>query len=68
MVGSFTVIAPAPCLSDINTDGATNVTDLLSLLGAWGSCPAPCGQDLNNSGDVNVTDLLLLLSAWGPCP
>ena len=27
------------CLSDINGDGPTNVTDLLLLLGGWGVCP-----------------------------
>lgn len=68
MVGTFTVLTAAPCPSDINTDGQTNVTDLLALLGAWGTCLAPCGPDIDESGSVNVTDLLALLGAWGACP
>ncbi|MCH7546894.1 MAG: hypothetical protein IID30_10895, partial [Planctomycetes bacterium] len=56
------------CLADITGDGTVNVTDLLSLLGAWGSCPAPCPPDINADGTVNVTDLLDLLGAWGACP
>jgi len=27
------------CLADVNFDGQVNVTDLLILIGAWGSCP-----------------------------
>lgn len=58
----------APCLSDINSDTNVNVTDLLALLAAWGSCPSPCPPDINSDGSVNVTDLLALLGDWGPCP
>ena len=54
--------------SDTNGDCRVNVTDLLLLLGAWGSCPAPCPPDINNDGNVNVTDLLTLLAGWGACP
>ena len=58
----------APCPADINVDTNVNVTDLLALLAAWGSCPPPCPPDINNDGFVNVTDLLALLGAWGSCP
>lgn len=54
------------CLGDINNDGAVDVSDLLVLLGAWGSCP-DCSSDLNGDGVVDVSDLLVLLGAWGPC-
>ena len=54
------------CPADINDDGIVNVTDLLSLLGDWGSCPG-CGGDINGDDVVNVTDLLILLGDWGPC-
>jgi len=57
-----------PCPADINGDGATNVTDLLALLAAWGPCPGGCAADINGDETVNVTDLLALLAAWGPCP
>ena len=49
---------------DFNLDGVVNVTDLLSLLGAWGVCPG-CPEDTNLDGLVNVTDLLTLLANWG---
>ncbi len=53
---------------DLDGDGAVNVVDLLSLLGAWGPCPAPpasCAADLDGDGAVGVTDLLSLLAEWG---
>jgi T5SS/PEP-CTERM-associated repeat protein len=54
-------------LGDLNGDGVVNVSDLLLLLGAWGTCPSSgsCPADLNNDGVVNVSDLLLLLANWG---
>jgi hypothetical protein len=55
-----------PCLGDINSDGVIDVSDLLVLLGAWGSCPG-CAADINGDGVVDVSDLLVLLGAWGPC-
>ncbi|MCH7547106.1 MAG: hypothetical protein IID30_11970, partial [Planctomycetes bacterium] len=56
------------CTADFSGDGQVNVTDLLSLLGAWGICQSPCAVDTNGDGQVNVTDLLVLLSGWGTCP
>ncbi len=51
---------------DLNGDGIVDVTDLLLLLGAWGSCSGdPCPADLNGDGTVNVADLLILLGNWG---
>jgi hypothetical protein len=57
-----------PCaLGDLNCDGVVNVSDLLILLGAWGTCAEPnnCLADLNDDGIVNVSDLLILLANWG---
>ena len=56
------------CTADFSGDGQVNVTDLLSLLGAWGMCQSPCAVDTNGDGQVNVTDLLVLLAGWGACP
>ena len=61
------VAADNICIGDLNEDGLVNVTDLLMLLGAWGT-DGP-GADLAESFDiVNVSDLLVLLGAWGECP
>jgi len=52
---------------DLNGDGVVNVSDLLLLLGEWGTCADPndCPADLNDDGVVNVSDLLILLANWG---
>ena len=55
-------------VADYNFSGSVNVTDLLRLLGTWGSCPPPCDMDLDFNGTVNVDDLLTLLGDWGDCP
>ena len=53
--------------SDYNYDGRVNVSDLLTLLSAWGNCPVSsiCPADTNGDGKVNVTELLMMLAAWG---
>ncbi|MHC4968726.1 MAG: sialidase family protein [Planctomycetota bacterium] len=52
---------------DLNSSGAVGVTDLLILLGAWGSHPdGP--PDFDGDGTVALTDLLSLIAHWGPCP
>jgi len=54
-------------VADLNCDGVVNVSDLLMLLGQWGTCADPndCPADLNDDGVVNVSDLLILLGNWG---
>lgn len=60
---------PIPdCTADLTGDDVVNVSDLLSMLAAWGPCSGPCYADINADGSVDVLDLLLMLSAWGPCP
>lgn len=62
------------CPADINNDNVVNVSDLLSVITAWGTCakPANCPSDIAPppSGDdvVNVADLLLVITSWGNCP
>lgn len=51
------------CAADLNADGNVDVTDLLALLGAWGSPIA----DLDGDNNTSVTDMLVLLAAWGSC-
>jgi hypothetical protein len=41
------------------------VTDILTLVGAWGTNNADA--DVNTDGTVNVADLLILIDGWGPC-
>ncbi len=57
-------VAPVTAMpGDVNGDGVVNVTDLLVVLGDWGSCPE-CPADLDGDGIVSVTDLLLVLVNW----
>lgn len=53
------------CLGDINLDGFVDVTDLLTLIGAWGS-DDPL-SDLDGDGIVAVSDLLISIGNWGDC-
>ena len=56
----------ADCPADINGDGSVNVSDLLSLIAAWGDCNG-CVEDIDGSGVVDVSDLLTVIAAWGAC-
>ncbi len=53
--------------ADLDGDGQVGVTDMLGLLGAWGTDPGRCPPDLDGDGTVAVTDFLQLLASWGPC-
>ena len=53
------------CLSDINVDGIVNVSDVLIVIGYWGSTDSPA--DINFDGIVNVSDLLIVIDNWGAC-
>ena len=55
------------CASDLDQDGETNVSDLLTIIAAWGVDCNGCSEDLNNDANVNVADLLILIGSWGPC-
>ncbi len=55
------------CPWDLDGSGDVGVTDLLALLGAWGT-PSNGPPDFDGDGFVGVTDLLALLGAWGVCP
>ena len=58
-------VCPWDCPADVNEDGVVDVTDILALVGAWGSS-GPLG-DINDDGTVNVVDLIMMLKSWGPC-
>ncbi len=60
-----------PCPADIDHNWTVNVSDLLSIINAWGRCSPPpinCLADTNHDGFVNVSDLLAVINGWGPCP
>ncbi|MDP7004763.1 MAG: GC-type dockerin domain-anchored protein, partial [Phycisphaerales bacterium] len=63
--GANTCGSPSTCDADINGDGNVNVSDVLSLVGAWGSSDPDA--DINGDGTVGVADLLLVIDGWGPC-
>ena len=50
---------------DISGDGIVDVSDLLIVIGYWGSTDSPA--DLNFDGIVDVSDLLIVVGYWGPC-
>ena len=53
------------CVGDLNADAIINVTDLLIVIGYWGSADATA--DINQDGIVDISDLLVLIGLWGPC-
>lgn len=58
--------AVPPCPLDFDDSGDVGVTELLAILGQWGTDPGG-SPDIDGDGDVGVTDLLIILGAWGPC-
>src|SRR5262245_2791888 len=58
------------CSGDATSDGQVDVSDLLSVVGAWGSCPPAddCTSDFTNDQIVDVNDLLAVINGWGDCP
>ena len=53
------------CLGDINDDGEVDVSDLLTIIAAWGS-DDPLA-DVDGDGIVGVSDLLTAIGNWGSC-
>jgi len=56
----------APCPADTDGSGTVDVSDVLNIVGNWGTNDA--SADVNGDGVVDVSDLLEAVSAWGPCP
>ena len=57
----------AECPWDLDANGLVGVSDLLTLLGAWGTDPSG-PPDFDGDSTVGMSDLLALLANWGPCP
>ena len=64
LLASATTVAGC---SDINSDGAIDVNDLLGVLSGFGSDGSD-GSDINSDGVVDVNDLLGVLSDFGGTP
>ena len=54
------------CPGDADGDGAITVSDILAIIGAWGSTTDP-EIDVDGSGVVDVGDILLVVANWGSC-
>lgn len=73
LVGGFWAgLGGCSCAGDVNGDCLVNLSDLTSLLSAFGCCQSdPCFAsegDINHDGCINLTDLAVLLSSFGtPC-
>ncbi|MBC8523076.1 hypothetical protein H8D29_04035 [PVC group bacterium] len=62
-IGSATI----SCIEDLNANGVVDVTDLLALVGAWGT--AENGAEIAAPYDViDVSDILALVGVLGNCP
>ncbi len=53
------------CLSDLNSDGTVNLTDLTRLLGDFGNPGPEAPGDADGDGDTDLTDLAALIAAFG---
>ncbi len=54
------------CPADADGNGTVGASDLLAILGAWGS--DDCTADIDEDGTVGASDVLALLGNWGLCP
>ncbi|MBC8310146.1 MAG: CotH kinase family protein [Phycisphaerales bacterium] len=59
--GTMNEVSTIP--EDVNGDGVIDVSDLLAVVGSWGSCDG-CPEDINGDGQVDVTDLLAVIAVW----
>ena len=53
------------CDGDINQDGEVSVSDVLMIIGDWGSNNPD--TDIDGDGIVAVSDLLIAIGNWGSC-
>ena len=67
MISYVTVVSAPSCPWDLDVSGGVGISDLLTLLAAWGTDPGG-PPDLDGDGYVGILDLLELLANWGVCP
>ena len=51
-------------VGDVTCDGVVNVTDILSVVSAWGPCAGVCPEDIVPDGVIDVSDLLKVIANW----
>ena len=54
------------CPADADGNGTIGASDVLAVLGAWGS--DDCTADIDQDGIVGASDVVALLGNWGLCP
>lgn len=52
------------CNADLTSDGVVDVSDLITIISAWGNPNA----DITGATIRNVSDLLVVIGEFGPCP
>ena len=59
--------AEPACDADVDGDGAVALSDLLAVIGCWGSAAAgDCADaDIDGSGTTDLGDLLAVIGNWG---
>jgi Ca2+-binding EF-hand superfamily protein len=55
------------CAYDIDADGSVGITDMLALLGSWGSSAGDDPADVDQDGVVDISDLLAMFQNWYAC-
>ncbi|CAM2007696.1 cytochrome-c peroxidase [Acanthopleuribacter pedis] len=66
----FQALRPASedwCGLDLDSDGYSDVRDLVSLMNSRGDCPVPCQGDLNASGANDTADFTIAVPRWNAC-
>jgi len=56
------------CPGDCDDDGSVNFSDLVAMLGEFGTGGTNPGCDADGSGTVNFSDLVATLGLFGDCP
>ncbi len=63
--GTADTCKTSKCPSDIDGNGAVDVTDLVIVITTWNQVGG--SGDVNGDGTVDVLDLVEVILAWGPC-
>jgi hypothetical protein len=59
------IVCTSACVGDLDNDGSVAVSDLLTIIAAWGTSDPIA--DIDSDGIVAVSDLLVAIGNWGNC-